>query len=103
MSNERKYLLMESKYGDKKRPQFWGKRSEASQPRSFNGYTNDPSQAELYTFGEIMRRFAGGSIEFLPIETRYGRLSRYTPADWKNHQNNDDIFVITETEAEQWR
>jgi hypothetical protein len=100
MADKRKYLLMESKYGDKKHPQFWGKRSESSQPRSYNGYTNDPVQAELYSFAEIMDHFAdSNSIDFLPIETWYGLLARYTPADWQNHQNNDDIFVITEEEA----
>lgn len=99
MTNERKYLLMVSKYGDKKHPQFWGKRTPDRQDRSFNTYTNNPAEAELYSYRDIIDHFADSkSIDFLPIETGYGLLARYTPADWLNHQNDDDIYVITEEE-----
>lgn len=99
MNSERKYLLMVSKNGDKKHPKFWGKRSEDGQCRSFNTYTNNPTEAELYTYQDIVDHFADSkSIDFLPIETGYGLLARYTPADWLNHQNDDDIYAATEEE-----
>ncbi|WP_125710120.1 hypothetical protein [Lacticaseibacillus porcinae] len=100
MSNERKYLLMTSKHSDKKHPLFWGSLTKDDEARSFSGYTNWPDKAEHYPSEEIYKQFAD-PIELtpmLPLPTIFGRVARFTPADWWQHSNDDDIYVITEEE-----
>lgn len=100
-SDERKYLLMTSKHGSKQHPQFWGYRTEDDEPRSFGDYTDNPEQAEHYTSTEIMNEFADPQelTPLLPLEAYFGRLARYTPADWQQHTNSEDVFVTTVAEA----
>ena len=100
MTNERKYLLMTSKHSDKRHPQFLGFMTKDDEPRSFVGYTNRFEEAERYTSAEIFKQFAD-PIELtpmLPLSTIFGRVARFTPADWWQHSNDDDIYVITEEE-----
>jgi hypothetical protein len=100
MTNERKYLLMTSKHSDKKHPLFWGSLTKDDEPRSFAGYTDRTGEAEHYTSAEIFKQFAD-PIELtpmLPLATIFGRVTRFTPADWWQHSNDDDIYVITQDE-----
>lgn len=99
--NERKYLLMTEKHGSIEHPMFWGHRTKDDQPRSWSSYTSNPDEAELYSMNEILTKFGGSDelLRILPMETYFGRLTRYTHGDWLLHENVEDVFVTTRQEA----
>lgn len=82
-------------------PCFGGHRTKDDQPRSWSSYTSNPDEAELYSMNEILTKFGGSDelLRILPMETYFGRLTRYTHGDWLLHENVEDVFVTTRQEA----